>query len=112
METTKEKRERKIAKLIFNQNHLSPDTDQIERGLPPGVQIPGIWTFQDLIVEISASSGQNGVQVPNPISGFVRQMPLLKNNVFLLVVILTYLSGSLRIMFTYTFETKVLRLSE
>ena len=36
VETKKEKRERKIAKLIFNQNHLSSDTDQIETGLPPG----------------------------------------------------------------------------
>lgn len=45
VETTKEKRERKIAKLIFNQNHLSPDSDQIERVCPPGRKSRAFFNF-------------------------------------------------------------------
>ena len=47
---------------------------------PPPGQTPGIWTFEDRIVQIPAPSGQNGVQMPYLIVGFVCQMPLLKNN--------------------------------
>ena len=45
----------------------------------PG-QSPGIWTFEDWIIQISAPSGQNSVQMLYPIVGFVCQMPILKNN--------------------------------
>ena len=38
-------------------------------------QTLGIWTFDNY-----NPSGQNGVQMPNPIVGFVSQMPLFKNN--------------------------------
>ena len=37
------------------------------------------WTFKDWVVQIPAPSGQNGVQVPYHIVGFVCQMPFLKN---------------------------------
>ena len=47
---------------------------------PPPGQTPGIWTFEDWIVQIPAPSGQNGVPMPHLIVGFVCQMPLLKNN--------------------------------
>ena len=40
----------------------------------------GIWTLEYWIVQIPAPSGQNGVQMPYPIVGFVGQMPLLKSN--------------------------------
>ena len=46
---------------------------------PPPEQTPGIWTFEDWIVQIPAPSGQNGVQMPYPIVGFVCHT-LLKNN--------------------------------
>ena len=36
----------------------------------PG-QTPGIWTFEDWIIQIPAPSGQNGVQVHFPMVGFV-----------------------------------------
>ena len=41
---------------------------------PPPGQIPGIWTFENWIVQIHAPSGQNGVQMPYPIVGFVCEM--------------------------------------
>ena len=39
--------------------------------IPPPGQTPGIWTFENWIVQIPAPSGQNGVQMPYPIVGFV-----------------------------------------
>ena len=50
----------------------------------PG-QTPGIRTFEDWIVQIPTRSGQNGVQMPYPIVGFVGQMLLFKNNCSLLL---------------------------
>ena len=47
---------------------------------PQSGQGPGIWTFDDWIVQIPGPSGQNGVQIPHLIVGFVCQMPLLKNS--------------------------------
>ena len=47
---------------------------------PPPGQTPGIWTFEDWIVQIPAPSGQNGVQMPYLIVRFACQMPLQKNN--------------------------------
>ena len=47
---------------------------------PPPGQSPGIWTFEEWIVQIPAPSGQNGVQMPYPFVRFVCQMSLLKNN--------------------------------
>ena len=47
----------------------------------PG-QSPGIWTFEDWIVQIPAPSGQNSVQMPHPIVEFVCQMPLSAPVVF------------------------------
>ena len=44
---------------------------------PKHGQTPG---FKDWIVQIPALLGQNSVQMPYPIVGFVCQMPLLKNN--------------------------------
>ena len=38
---------------------------------PPPWQTPGIWTFEDWIVQIPTPSGQNGVQMPYPIVRFV-----------------------------------------
>ena len=46
---------------------------------PPG-QSPGIWTFEDWIIQILPPSGQNGVQMPYPIVWFISQVPLIKNN--------------------------------
>ena len=37
----------------------------------PSGQNPGIWTFENWIVQIPVPSGQNGVQMPHPIVGFV-----------------------------------------
>ena len=58
---------------------------------PPPGQTPGIWTFEDWIVQIPAPYGQNGVQMPYLIVGFVCQMPLLKNNRLRLLSSLTRL---------------------
>lgn len=42
----------------------------------PG-QDPGIWTFEDLIIQIRGPLGQNVVQMPYSTGAFVCQMPLL-----------------------------------
>ena len=39
--------------------------------IPPPGQATGIWTFEDQIVQIPAPSGQNSVQMPYPVVGFV-----------------------------------------
>ena len=39
--------------------------------IPRPGQTPGIWTFENWIVQIPAPSGQNRVQMPYPIVGFV-----------------------------------------
>ena len=65
---------------------------------PPPGESPGIWTFEDWIVQIPAPSGQK-FQMPYPIVGLVSQMPLLKNNrrPFLSSVIkLVYIRGTRR----------------
>ena len=38
---------------------------------------PGIWIFEDLIVQIQVLLGQSSVEMSYPIIGSVRQMPLL-----------------------------------
>ena len=38
---------------------------------PPPRQTPGIWTFENWIVQIPAPSGKNGVQMPYSMVGFV-----------------------------------------
>ena len=50
--------------------------------IPPPGQTPGIWTFEDWVVQIPAPLGQNCVQIPHPSTGFDRQMPLLKIKCF------------------------------
>ena len=47
---------------------------------PTPEQSPGIWTFEDWIVQISASLGTNSVQMLYPIAWFLCKMPLLKWN--------------------------------
>ena len=47
---------------------------------PPPGKTPGILAFEEWIVQIPTPSGQNGVQIPYPIVGFICQMPLLNNN--------------------------------
>ena len=55
-------------------------TDQLETSTSaPLGQSPAIRTFEDWIVQIPAPLGQNGVQMPYPIVGFVSHT-LLKNN--------------------------------
>ena len=42
-------------------------TDQVETSTfppPPPGQTPGIWIFENWIVQIPAPSGKNGVQMP------------------------------------------------
>ena len=49
---------------------------------PPPGQTPGIWTFEDWVVQIPAPLGKNCVQIPHPGTGFDCQMPLLKIKCF------------------------------
>lgn len=64
-------------KNIFYKRLLRQSTRNfnIPSPIPPGIQ-----TFDDWMVQIPAPSGQNIVQMPYPIVGFVCQIPLLKNN--------------------------------
>ena len=43
---------------------------------PPPRQSPGIWTFEDCMIQIPTLSGQNSVEMPYPIVEFVFQEPL------------------------------------
>ena len=54
--------------------------NQLETSTPPPQQCLGIWTFEDWIIQFPVPLGQNSVQMPYTIVGFVCQMPLLKNN--------------------------------
>ena len=47
--------------------------------IPTPGQGPATSTFEDWIVQIPGPCGQNSVEMPYPIFGFVYQMPLLKN---------------------------------
>ena len=58
---------------------------------------PRHFYFEDGVVQIPAPTGENGVQMPDPIVGFVCQMPHLKNNCRRLVsavVKLVYIRGT------------------
>ena len=57
----------------------APINSKLQPQLPSPGHIPGILNFEDWIVQIPAPSGQNGVQMPYPIVGFVCQT-LLKSN--------------------------------
>ena len=48
----------------------------------PSGNAPGIWTFEDWLVQIPAPMVQNCIQIPHPSTGFDCQMPLLKINCF------------------------------
>ena len=56
--------------LFSAQESNAPINSKLQHPLPPG-----IWTFEDWIVQIPAPSGQTNVQMPDPIVGFVYQMP-------------------------------------
>ena len=68
-----------VNKSVIKFVRLRARQRETSTSLLPG-QTPGIRSFEDWIVQIPTRSGQNGVQMPYPIVGFVGQMLLFKNN--------------------------------
>ena len=67
-------------RFLFGKNLVVMRRSTRNFNIPSPGQTPGIRTFEDWIAQIPAPYGQNGVQMPYLIVGFVCQMPLLKNN--------------------------------